>query len=267
MVTSRLASRDLDGQVALVTGAGSGIGRATATLLAEAGAAVVAVDLDGDAAAATAGAVEAAGGAAQGVRLDVRDGPAVERVVAEAIAAHGHVDVLANVAGVIRTAPVVDLADDDLAAVLDTNLVGPFRLARALVPHMAERGSGSIVNVVSAAIDVASPGLFAYTASKAALAQLTRVLAVEVGPQGVRVNAVAPGWIPTGMTGRHYTAPDGTVDEQAFDRVAAPVRAMSPLGRIGHVDDIAHAILYLASPAAPFTTGQIFRIDGGVSLH
>lgn len=264
---NRLATRDLDGRVALVTGAGSGIGRASATLLAEAGAAIVAVDIEGDSAAATAATIADAGGTARGVALDVRDTAAVDRVVAETVATDGSIDVLANVAGVMHAAPVTELADADLDAVLDTNLKGPFRLARAVVPHMAARGSGSIVNVVSAAIDVSAPGLFAYAASKAALAQLTRVLAVEAGPHGVRVNAVAPGWTPTGMTGRHYTRPDGTVDPDAFERVAAPMRAMSPLGRVGDVDDLAHAILHLASDAARFTTGQILRVDGGVSLR
>lgn len=149
---------------------------------------------------------------------------------------------------------------------LATNLKGPFHLARAAVRHMTERGTGSIVNVASAAIDVARPGLFAYAASKAALVQLTRVLAVEAGPAGVRVNAVAPGWVPTGMTGRHYTRPDGTVDDAAFEQVAAPLRALSPLGRIGTPDDIAHAILYLASGAAAFVTGQVLRPNGGVAM-
>ena len=174
---------------------------------------------------------------------------------------------LANVAGVMHSASVAETTDAELDAVLDTNLKGPFHLARAVVPHMVDRGRGSVVNVASAAIDVAAPGLFAYAASKGAVVQLTRVLAVEVGAHGVRVNAVAPGWTPTGMTGRHYTRPDGSVDVEAFERVAAPMRALSPLGRIGHPDDIAHAILYLASDAARFTTGQVLRVDGGVSLR
>jgi 3-oxoacyl-[acyl-carrier protein] reductase len=257
----------LDGRVALVTGAGSGIGRATATLMAAAGAHVVAADLDGEAAEKTALGIGEAGGAATTVQLDVRDTAAVERVVGEAVATHGRIDVLANVAGVMHSAPVAELSDGDLDRVLDTNLKGPFHLARAVVTHMVTQGRGSIVNVASAAIDVAAPGLFAYAASKGGIVQLTRVLAVEAGPHGVRVNAVAPGWTPTGMTGRHYLRPDGSVDEEAFERVAAPMRALSPLGEIGHADDIAHAILYLASDAARFTTGQVLRVDGGVSLR
>jgi 3-oxoacyl-[acyl-carrier protein] reductase len=228
---------------------------------------VVAADLDGEAAASTADHIAGAGGGATGTHLDVRDAAAVARVVDEAIAAHGRIDVLANVAGVMHSASVAETTDAELDAVLDTNLKGPFHLARAVVPHMVDRGRGSVVNVASAAIDVAAPGLFAYAASKGAVVQLTRVLAVEVGAHGVRVNAVAPGWTPTGMTGRHYTRPDGSVDVEAFERVAAPMRALSPLGRIGHPDDIAHAILYLASDAARFTTGQVLRVDGGVSLR
>ena len=263
-----LEARDLYGRVALVTGAGSGIGRATAVLLAEAGAHVVVSDLDGSAAAATAAAITDQGSqaGADAVALDVRDPVAVDAAVAEVVAIHGRIDVLVNVAGVMHMAQVGDLADADLDAVLATNLKGPFHLARAVVPHMTARGSGSIVNVASTAVDVARPGLFAYSASKAALVQLTRILAVEVGPAGVRVNAVAPGWVPTGMTGRHYIRPDGTVDDEAFERTAGPMRALSPLGRIGRPDDIAHAILYLASDAADFVTGQILRPNGGVSM-
>jgi 3-oxoacyl-[acyl-carrier protein] reductase len=261
-----LMARDLHGRVALVTGAGSGIGRATAELLAAAGAHVVATDIDGPAAAATATTITGDGRSGSAVSLDVRDAAAVDEAVASIVGNHGHVDVLANVAGVMRTAPVAELTDDDLGAVMTTNLMGPFHLARAVVPHMTARRSGSIVNVASTAVDVARPGLFAYAASKAALIQLTQVLAVEVGPSGVRVNAVAPGWVPTGMTGRHYTRPDGTVDDEAFERVAAPMRELSPLGRIGTPDDIAHAILYLASDAAGFVTGQVLRPNGGVSM-
>ncbi|HEY8528017.1 MAG TPA: SDR family NAD(P)-dependent oxidoreductase [Acidimicrobiales bacterium] len=262
-----LTAYDLHGRVALVTGAGSGIGRATATLLAEAGAHVVALDLDGEAAAATATAIAGAGRAASSAPLDVRDPEAVNRLVDAQAAEHGRIDILANIAGVMYSAPVVDMTDGDLDAVLATNLKGPFHMARAVVPHMARAGSGAIVNMASSAIDVPREGLFAYAASKGALVQLTRILAVECGPQGIRANAVAPGWIPTGMTGRHFLRPDGTVDAERFEAVAAPMRALSPLGKIGEVDDIAHAVLYLASDAAKFVTGQVLSPNGGVAMR
>ena len=261
-----LGDRDLDGRVALVTGGGSGIGRAAAHLLAAAGAHVWVLDLSGERASAVASAISGSGGSASAAALDVRDPAAVAALVSSVMDAGGRIDVLANVAGVMQSARVADLTDDDLEAVLATNLKGPFRMARAVLPHMVAAGSGSIVSVASAAVHVAAPGLLAYSASKAGVVQLTRILAVEAGPHGVRANAVAPGWIPTGMTGRHFVRPDGTVDDEAFARVSAPMAAGSPLGRVGDAGDIAHAIAFLASDAAGFVTGHVLSVDGGVTL-
>jgi 3-oxoacyl-[acyl-carrier protein] reductase len=263
-----LGDRDLDGRVALVTGGGSGIGRAAAHLLASAGAHVWVLDLSGERASDVASAISSSSGGAgaSSAALDVRDPGAVAALVTSVMATGGRIDVLANVAGVMQYGPVADLTDDDLEAVLATNLKGPFHMARAVLPHMVAAGSGSIVSVASAAVHVAAPGLFAYSASKAGLVQLTRILAVEGGPHGVRANAVAPGWIPTGMTGRHFVRPDGTVDDEAFERVSAPMAAGSPLGRVGDAGDIAHAIAFLASDAAGFVTGHVLSVDGGVTL-
>jgi 3-oxoacyl-[acyl-carrier protein] reductase len=131
---------------------------------------------------------------------------------------------------------------------------------------MTKQGSGSIINMSSGAIDTPAPTIVCYAMAKAAVAQMTKTLAVEAGPSGVRVNAIAPGWIVTGMTGRHFMNPDGTIDDEKLAAVSAPMRNAAPLGRIGEPDDIAYAVLYLASDASSFVTGQILRPNGGLSI-
>ena len=173
---------------------------------------------------------------------------------------------MANVAGIMAQAPVVDLDDDTLERVLAVNLLGVFRGCRAAARVMVDQGSGSIVNMASAAVDVPSSGLAAYGMAKAAVVQLTRVLAAEVGPRGVRVNAVAPGFVETAMTSRRFTAPDGTVDEGHRKGVLDAVARTTPLRTVGRPEDIAHAVLYLAVDAARFVTGQILRPNGGVAM-
>jgi 3-oxoacyl-[acyl-carrier protein] reductase len=132
---------------------------------------------------------------------------------------------------------------------------------------MTDRGQGgSIINLASAAIDTPAAGIAAYAISKAAVTQLTKTLAVEAGPANIRVNAIAPGFVISAMTSRHFTRPDGSIDESARDQVVQVNSAMSPLGVVGEPDDIAHAVLYLAAPAAKFVTGQILRPNGGVAM-
>jgi 3-oxoacyl-[acyl-carrier protein] reductase len=257
----------LYGRVAVVTGAASGIGAASAVRLAGAGAHVACVDIDGDGAAATAMAIgpEAAGGSSS-YPADVSQRSQVDRAIEAVLATHGRVDVMVNVAGIIRNGPVVDTTEEDLDAVWAVNFKGVFFGCQAAARHMIERGSGSIVNMASAAIDDPSPGLVCYATAKAAVAQLTRTLAAEVGPAGVRVNAIAPGFIDTAMTQRHFTNPDGSVDEPRRQAVHAPMIARSPLHTIGQPDDIAEAVAYLASDAARFVTGQVLRVNGGVAM-
>lgn len=257
---------DLSGRVAVVTGAASGIGRGSCEVLAELGATVVCADIDLPGAEATAKLVGDAGGRAVAAEVDTASAASVDALVAGAAADFGRLDVLANIAGIMHTSTVVDTTDEDLERVLAVNFKGAFHGCRAAARVMVPQGSGSIVNMASSAIDTAAPGLLCYGAAKAAMIQLTKTLATEVGPHGVRVNAVAPGWTVTGMTGRHWTAEDGTEDPERKAATTAPMARLSPLRRVGEPLDVAYAVAYLASDAAAFTTGQILRPNGGATM-
>jgi 3-oxoacyl-[acyl-carrier protein] reductase len=252
--------------VAVVTGAASGIGRASAQLLAAAGAAVLCADLDAEGAKATVAQVEGAGGRALARRVDVTVPGEVDDLVDQAVSHLGRLDIMANIAGIILQAPVVDFDDDSFDRIMAVNLKGVFRGCRAAARVMSAQGSGSIVNMASAAIDTPSPGLAGYGMAKAAVVQLTRVLATEMGPLGVRVNAVAPGFVETAMTSRRFTSTDGAVDETHRQAVIDAVARSTPLRMVGRPEDIAHAVLYLASDASRFVTGQIVRPNGGVAM-
>ncbi|MFJ9418608.1 SDR family NAD(P)-dependent oxidoreductase [Streptomyces sp. NPDC101227] len=254
-----LTAYDLSGRTALVTGAASGIGRATAVLLAEAGATVHCADLDGQGASTTAEAITASGGAARPHPLDVTRRDQMAAVVDAARRTTGRLDVMANIAGIMHSSPVLETTDADLDRVWNTNFKGVLHGCQEAARAMIATGTrGSIVTMASGAIDTGAPGLLCYGAAKAAVVQLTKTLATEVGRYGIRVNAVAPGWIRTAMTDRHSA--------EAQQQAEGPMIRMSPLGRVGEPEDIAHAVLHLASDASSFTTGQILRPNGGVAM-
>jgi 3-oxoacyl-[acyl-carrier protein] reductase len=262
----------LDGRVAVVTGAGSGIGRATALELSAAGARVVCADVSQPGLSAT---LEAMAGEGLAMCVDVSDRGQVAGLVEETVASFGRIDVMCNVAGIMHDSSVVDTEEADLDRVLAVNLKGVFFGCQEAARRMASQeplvaggfpSRGSIVNMVSSAIDTPAPGIVCYAMSKAAVAQLTRTLAVEMGRHGVRVNAVAPGFVVTKMTSRHFQLGDGSVDDESMRKVVETMAKMAPLRRVGEPEDIARTVLYLASDASSFVTGQVIRVNGGVSM-
>jgi 3-oxoacyl-[acyl-carrier protein] reductase len=173
---------------------------------------------------------------------------------------------MCNIAGIITEAPVLELSEDEFDRMTAVNLKGVLFGCQAAGRAMAGAGRGAIVNMSSAVVDRPAAGFGAYATTKAGVAQLTKTLAVELGPRGVRVNAIAPGVIVTAMTERHYTRGDGTIDEAGRAARLAALRAASPLDAVGAPEDIAYAVRYLLSDAARFVTGQVFRVNGGAMM-
>ncbi|MGW1562711.1 SDR family NAD(P)-dependent oxidoreductase [Streptomyces sp. NPDC002144] len=246
---------DLTGRTAFVTGAAGGIGRASAVLLAEAGATVHCADRDAQGLHETATLVKDAGGTAHTHHLDVTDRGQLGRAVASC----ERLDVMAAIAGIMHSSPVLETRDEDLDRVLDVNFKGVlYACQEAARAMLARKVRGSIVTMASGAVDTGRPGLLCYGVAKAAVVQLTRTLASEVGRHGIRVNAVAPGWTRTPMTDRH--------EAEAQAQTEAMMARLSPLARVGEPEDVAHAVLYLACDASSFVTGQILRPNGGVAM-
>jgi 3-oxoacyl-[acyl-carrier protein] reductase len=258
---------DLSDRVAIISGAGGGIGRASAQVLAGAGATVICADIDEENAKTTAEQIQEAGGRAQGHVLDVSDKGAVDALVQVVVTDLGRLDIMCNIAGRMSESTILDLEGSDLDNLLSVNLKGVLNGCQAAGRYMVEHGGGSIVNMASAAVLAPNPNIGAYAITKAAVVQLTKTMAVEVGKFGVRVNVVAPGFVPTNMTARYYVRPDGTVDEEMKAAVLGPMAKFAPLRRVGETSDVAYCVLYLASDASSFLTGQLISPNGGVAMH
>jgi len=249
--------RELDGKVALVTGASSGIGRATAVRFAAAGARVALVARDRGRLEALAGEL---GGDAAAVPIpaDLTDAATRDRVVPACVERFGRLDVLVNSAGVIGAGTLESTEPAAWQAMLEINLHATVGLMRAALPHL-EAVRGNIVNLSSVAGVRAFPGILAYAVSKAAVEQLTRCAALELGARGVRVNAVSPGVVVTELHRRAY------MDVATYANFLEHSRETHPLGRVGQPEEVADAIFFLASPRAAWLTGVCLPVDGGRS--
>jgi 3-oxoacyl-[acyl-carrier protein] reductase len=257
---------NLSGRVAALTGAASGIGKGTALTLGAAGATIVCADIDESGAKTTADEIVAAGGRAVAQATDVTRRADIDGLVDRAVAEFGRLDVMGNIAGVPFNKLVQEVTDEEFERILAINLKSVWYGCQAALRVMVPQGSGNIVNIASGAIDTPAPTLAVYGLTKAAVAMLTKTVAMEGGAHGIRCNALAPGVIETKFSAQHFTDADGNVDPERLEKYRKRFGAQSPIGRVGEAQDVAWAILYLVSDAASFVTGQILRPNGGVSM-
>ena len=257
---------ELDGQVAIVTGAGRGIGRATALELAGMGADVVVAELDGGNAERTAGEIRALGRRALALTTDVTKAADLRTMAERTLAELGRIDILVNNAGIYRAAASLDVTEEHWDAVLDINAKAVFFASQAVLPTMIAQKSGSIVNLASMAGKVGSKTNLPYNVSKAAVISMTKSLALAHAGEGIRVNCVCPGFVETDMwavVAREQGKLVGLTAEE-FTRQRA---ALVPLGRMERPEDVASVIGFLASPRAGYMTGQALSVDGGLVMH
>ena len=247
----------LSGKVALITGGAAGIGRATSLLFAREGAAVVIADVNAEAGQAVAAEITQAGGRARFEAADVTRRTDCRRITEQTIRDLGRIDILLNNAGIIRRATVSELSEEDWDRVMAVNVKAIYLLSREVIPHMQKQGGGSIVNTASGWGLAGGAKAAAYCASKGAVVLLTKAMAIDHGPQNIRVNCICPGDTDTGMLREEARQLGERSDCFLTDA------AKRPLGRVGAPEEIAQAVLYLASDASSFVTGTALVVDGG----
>ena len=252
-------SKRFEQMAVAITGGGSGIGRAAALAFGALGARVAIGGLEADELETTFSTLEGEGVAARAAPLDVRKADDVSRFINDAVSAFGRLDVVVNCAGTSAVGELADMSEEEWDLVFDTNVKGVFLVSRAATPHLVGTG-GTVVNVASQLAFAAVGGFAAYCASKAAVVHLTRAMALELIPKGVRVNCVCPGATDTPLLRRAFpggVGPQGTLDELA---------SAHPIGRLARPEEIAEAIVFLASPQASFAVGASLIVDGGYVL-
>ncbi len=245
---------DLRGQVGIVTGGARGIGKAIAEGLAKSGVDLVIAGRNLDAANETAAALTAFGVKAMGVKLDVSNSEEVEKTFEEIRKEFQRIDILINNAGITKDGLLLRMSEAAWDSVIDINLKGVFLCSREAVKDMAKQRYGRIVNITSVAAFMGNPGQANYSASKAGIVGFTKTIAREYAIRGITVNAVAPGFIETAMT------------DVLSDRVKEEMKKLIPLGRFGTVEDVANAVIFLASPDSDYITGQVIHVNGGMYM-
>jgi 3-oxoacyl-[acyl-carrier protein] reductase len=249
-----MPEQSLQNEIALVTGASRGIGRAIALALARAGATVVGTATTSDGAQGISAALSEAGTKGRGIVLNVTDGAAVERAIADVEGKEGAPTIVVNNAGITRDGLLLRMKPDDWQAILDTNLSSVFRLSKACLRGMMKQRRGRIINIASVVGLIGNAGQANYAAAKAGIIGFSKSLAREVGSRGITVNVVAPGFIDTDMT--------KALSEEQRKSLLGPIA----LGRLGSVDDVAAAVVFLASPSAAYITGETLHVNGGMYM-
>ncbi len=251
----------VSGLVAIVTGAGSGIGAASAIRLAEEGATVICADINAANATATAETIIATDGLALPVTIDISDSEACSTLVDVVDENFGNIDILVNNAGVNLPGVFHEVSNETIDRTLNVNVKGAMYLTRAALPHMLKKGKGSIVNMSSVNGLVSEPYLSVYSASKGAIVMFTRGIALDYAKQGIRCNAICPGWVDTPINYAHAKMLGG------LDHVYETIDSFQPIGRPGTPREIANLVLFLASDESSFMTGSIVSADGGMTAQ